>query len=100
MTYNDTEGNQFSTEHIRVLVSIASCQIMEHLQPKYGNHLVIVLSSILLILYRPNVSNKLYNGTEEDQFSVQHRRRTGKCCLVYYCVSSCRSCGLNRVIPW
>ena len=54
---------------------------MEKLCPKTGNPLKKNIS-ILLILCLPNVSNKLYHGTGEDQLSAQHKISTGDCWLV------------------
>ena len=65
-----------STEHIVGLFSITLCQLMEQLCPKTENILAIFLS-ILLILCLPNVSNKLYHGTGEDQLSAKHKIGTG-----------------------
>ena len=38
---------------------------MEHLRPKIGNHLVLFLSL-------PNVSNKTYHDTGENQLDAEH----------------------------
>ena len=98
--YNDTGENQLSAEHIRVLVSITLCHIMEQLRLKTGNPLAILVLYILLILCHPNVSNKLYHGTGEDQLSSQQKIRTGEYCLEERCVSSWIRYGLKRGIPW
>ena len=48
------------------------CHLMEHLRPKTGNHLGFFLFLyILLISCLPNVSNKTYPGTGENQFSAE-----------------------------
>ena len=57
-------------------MSITLYQLMDQIRTKTGNLLAIFVMSILLILYLPNVSNKFYHGTKEDQFSAQHKIRT------------------------
>ena len=46
---------------------------MEQLLPKTGDPLETFFVSILLILCHPNISNKLYHGTGEDQLSAQQK---------------------------
>ena len=81
-------------------MSITFCQLIDQIRPKTGNPLAMFFLSILLILFHPNISNKLYNGTGEDQLSAQHKIRTGECCLGETCVRSWSRYDLKRGIPW
>ena len=83
-----------------VLLSRTLCQLMEELWHKKGTPLAFFKISILLISCLPNVSNKFYHGTKEDQLSAQHKRRTGECYLEEHCVSSWTSYDLKLGIPW
>ena len=81
-------------------MSITLCQLMEQLRPKMGNPLAVFVLYVLLILCLPNVPNKIYHGTGEDQLSSQHKIRAGECCLGEHCVISWSNYGLKRGIPW
>ena len=60
------------------MVSVTLGQLMGQLSPKYRYLLVFfIFLSILVILYLPNVSNKLYRNTGEDQLSAEQRINTG-----------------------
>ena len=73
---------------------------MEQLRLKTGNPLAILFISVLLILCHPNVLNKLYHDTGEDQLSSQQKICTGEYFLEEHCVISWSRYGLKRVIPW
>ena len=56
-------------------------ELMDQLRPRTGNPLEIFVLLVLLMLCHPNISDKFYRGTVEDQLSVKHKGRTGECFL-------------------
>ena len=98
-TYHNTGENQVSEEHIGGLVIITLFQFMDQVRSKTGNYLAICVLYFLIILFLPNISNKFYHGTGEDQLSAKHKIRTGECCLKENCVSLWISFGIKQGIP-
>ena len=70
--------NKLSSEHTWDMVSVTLGQLMGQLSPKYRYLLVFfIFLSILVILYVPNVSKKLYRNTGEYPLSAEQRINTG-----------------------
>ena len=81
-------------------MSIKFSQLREQLRPKTGNALAMFFLSILLLLFLPNISNKFYHGTGEDQIYTKQKLRTGEYFLGERHVSLWISSGLKQGIPW